>query len=90
MEPEAIFVVGVSRSGTTLMRNVLNSHSRLGIAPENHYLGHLLPGGGYRDAFRREGGLADDQTITQEPDGTDGLSPASIAAVVTERAASMM
>jgi hypothetical protein len=62
-EPEAIFVVGVSRSGTTLMRNVLNSHSRVGIAPENHYLGHLLPGGGYRDVFRRDGRLDDDTSI---------------------------
>ena len=62
-EPTAIFVVGVSRSGTTLMRHVLNSHSRVGIAPENHYLGHLLPRGGYRHVFRRSGDLADDETI---------------------------
>lgn len=64
-EPEAIFVVGVSRSGTTLMRHVLNSHSRVGIAPENHYLGHLLPGGGYRNAFRGDGDLASDETISR-------------------------
>ena len=62
-EPAAIFVVGVSRSGTTLMRNVLNGHSRVGIAPENHFLGHLLPGEGARERFRKDGNLADDATI---------------------------
>jgi hypothetical protein len=45
------------------MRNVLNGHSRIAIAPENHYLGHLLPGGGYRHAFRGEGDLGEDATV---------------------------
>ncbi len=62
-EPEAIFIVGVSRSGTTLMRRVLDRHSRIGIATENHYLGHLLAWEGARVYFRRTGDLRDDRAV---------------------------
>jgi hypothetical protein len=62
-EPEAVFIVGVSRSGTTLMRRVLDSHSRMAIATENHYLGHLLPWEGARAYFRRVGDLRDDAAV---------------------------
>jgi hypothetical protein len=62
-EPEAIFIVGVSRSGTTLMRRVLDKHSRVGIATENHYLGHLLAWEGTRHYFRRLGDLHDDAAV---------------------------
>jgi len=55
--------VGVSRSGTTLMRRILDKHSRVGIATENHYLGHLLAWEGARVYFRRVGDLRDDGTV---------------------------
>ena len=60
---EAVFIVGVSRSGTTLMRKVLGSHSRIAVAPENHYLGHLLPWEGARVYLRRAGDLRDDAAV---------------------------
>jgi hypothetical protein len=62
-EPEAIFIVGVSRSGTTLTRRILDKHSRIGIATENHYLGHLLAREGARVYFRGVGDLRDDDAV---------------------------
>ena len=62
-EAEAVFIVGVSRSGTTLTRRILDRHSRIGIATENHYLGHLLAWEGARFYFRRLGDLRDDATV---------------------------
>ncbi len=62
-EPEAIFVVGVSRSGTTLLSRVLDHHPRVAIAPENHYMRHLLPRLGVRHDVRRLGDLDDDAVV---------------------------
>jgi hypothetical protein len=60
---EFVFIVGVSRSGTTLVKNILNVSSRVGIATENHFLGHLIPREGARHVFRRFGDLADDRNV---------------------------
>lgn len=45
------------------MRRILDKHSRIGIATENHYLGHLLAWEGARRYFRGVGDLRDDAAI---------------------------
>jgi hypothetical protein len=62
-EPEAVFIVGVPRSGTTMMRYLLEATPRLAIGRENHYLGHYYGRRGTRDFFRQAGDLRDDATI---------------------------
>jgi hypothetical protein len=64
-EPEAIFIVGASRSGTTLMRTILERSPRIAIARENHFLGHLRESEGARYYFRRLGDLHDDAVVTR-------------------------
>jgi hypothetical protein len=62
-EPEAIFVVGIGRSGTTMMRNLLETSERVAIARENHYMGHYFQRRGTRHFFRQAGDLADDAAV---------------------------
>ena len=62
-EPEAIFIVGVPRSGTTMMRYMLETSDRIAIARENHFMGHILGRRGARHFFRRAGDLNDDAAV---------------------------
>lgn len=40
---EPIFIIGCPRSGTSLLRRILNSHSRVACPPESWFLAKLLP-----------------------------------------------
>jgi omega-hydroxy-beta-dihydromenaquinone-9 sulfotransferase len=62
-QEQYIFIVGVSRSGTTLMRRILNSSDEIAIASENHYLGHVIASEGVRHRLRQFGSLADDANL---------------------------
>jgi len=61
--PSHIFVVGVHRSGTSLMRHLLDDCSVVWLCDETHYMGHLLPSAGMRRHFRRFGPLTDDANL---------------------------
>jgi hypothetical protein len=58
-----IFIVGVSRSGTTLMRRTLNTSDEIAIASENHFLGHVIASEGVRHRLRKFGDLHDDDNL---------------------------
>jgi hypothetical protein len=52
-----VFVVGCARSGTTLLKRVLNAHPQMAITKETHWIPHL-----YRDRV----GLTADGMVTRE------------------------
>jgi hypothetical protein len=61
--PDAIFIVGTGRSGTSLMRHLLEISPNIAIARESHYVGHLREHEGARFYFQRVGDFKDDATI---------------------------
>jgi hypothetical protein len=72
-QPPAPFVVGVARSGTTLLRLMLDAHPQLAIPPETHFipklakaLGEAGDGGVSSGKGARGGGDRDRRAIAHE------------------------
>src|SRR5581483_9515287 len=64
--PSHIFIVGLSRTGTTLTRRILNCADEVGIGGESQFFGDrrrlgLLRREGYRDRFAQLGDLHTDE-----------------------------
>jgi len=66
LEPEYVFIVGLPRTGTKLVKNVLESAPgvRCKLSPETFFLGHFVRSG-HRRRVRALGDLTDDATIAR-------------------------
>lgn len=53
MRPNYIFISGVSRTGSTLVRKILNTSPQIAISRENYFLGHQIPWEGIRYVIHR-------------------------------------
>src|SRR5687767_7251824 len=71
----APFVVGVSRSGTTLLRLMLDAHPQLTIPPETHFVPELIRAAGRRRASAE--GLAE-IIVSQRQWGDFGVDEAEL------------
>ena len=54
MKPDYVFVVGSFRSGTTLVRRILDSSEEISICPETQFLGYFISSG-YRERIAEAG-----------------------------------
>lgn len=70
MKPNYIFIVGLPRTGTKMLKNILqrNPIERIGISHENFYMGHSAPqfiNPGIRKRLKNYGNLKCDQNVAK-------------------------
>ena len=59
MKNETVFIVGCARTGSTLLRKILNQSERITITPETHFLRRLSHVGLWK-RLQQFGDLSDD------------------------------
>jgi hypothetical protein len=64
MHTTNIFIVGCNRTGTSLLRQILNKSPRVSIAPETHFLRRFSQMG-VRQKLEKFGDLSDERNTTQ-------------------------
>jgi len=78
-----IFIVGIGRSGTSLLQNMLNAHSEICFLPENSFLRRYHASGAYAKRLSQDGAgalardLANDENFARL-----GLSPDRIRSII--------
>jgi hypothetical protein len=67
--PRHIFIVGMPRTGTTLLRNILNGSNQVGLGGESHFLGDPSrlrpPRGGFWDELGTIGDISTDSGVAR-------------------------
>lgn len=67
--PRHIFIVGMPRTGTTLLRNILNRSDQVGMGGESHFFGDPSrfrpPHGGFWDELKRLGDISTDSGVAR-------------------------
>jgi hypothetical protein len=53
-QPSPVFIVGMQRSGTTLLRAMLSAHRNITIAPETHFINRFVQGSRARELGSEE------------------------------------
>lgn len=65
MSDQKLFIVGVARTGTSLLRDILNRSTEICVAPETHYLHRLAPFGKRQQLSNPYLPLSDDRNLTR-------------------------
>ncbi len=63
MQTSNVFIVGCARTGTSLLREILNRSPHICIAPETHYLHRLSSAGHRAQKIKRIGDLTNDRSV---------------------------
>ncbi|MEL6973326.1 MAG: sulfotransferase, partial [Bacteroidota bacterium] len=63
MELPLVYIVGVGRSGTSMLMTLLNGHSQIAFTPETHFLRYYLGTAEIQANIEQEGAAAFQQTL---------------------------